>query len=328
MTRPRRDLKDVAATLALVAAVAALRQSRDRAKAAGSPITIAARDRSGLPRFIIRWSAIVRRTAMQSLNHGLLAAAAGVTFYGLLALFPALTALVSLYGLMADPRAITDHLNGMAGIVPGGGLDIIGSELGRLTAKAPGKLGTGAVLGLAMALWSANQGTTALFSALNTVYGEKEKRGYVALTAQSLAFTAGSIIFLIAALAAVVLLPILFNVAGLATGSADILDLGRWPIILLLAALFMAFLYRFGPSRGERRCRWVTPGSIFASLAWLGLSVLFSWYVGHFGSYDRTYGSLGAVIGFMTWIWLSTSVMLIGAQLNAEVENEECRGAC
>jgi membrane protein len=263
---------------------------------------------------------IIKRTAFKVSDNELMSEAASVTFFALLAIFPALAALISLYGLFADPKTITDHLDTIAGFVPGGGMDLIKQQVSRLTQNPPGSLSVGVVLGLATAIWSANQGSKAMFSALNDVYDEKEKRGFVKLTLVTLGFTFGGLVFLVAALGAVVVLPIVLNFVGY-TGSMDVVArLGRWPALLVLIGLFLAVLYRLGPSRAPARWRWITWGSAVASIAWVVLSIGFSWYVGHFGSYNKTYGSLGAVIGFMTWIWLSATVILAGAQLNAEME--------
>ncbi|WP_158808818.1 YihY/virulence factor BrkB family protein [Beijerinckia sp. L45] len=266
------------------------------------------------------WWDIAKRTATMFSENELMAEAAGVTFYALLAIFPAIAALISLYGLVADPKTIGEHLDTASGFLPGGGMDIIKEQVQRLTQNPASSLGFGAILGLATALWSANQGSKAVFSALNNVYDEKEKRGFIKLTAVTLGFTAGALVFLLIVMAAVVVLPIVLNFVGL-EGSTDLLvRVARWPAVLVLLALFLAVLYRLGPSREAAKWRWISWGSAFAALTWIGLSIGFSWYVTHFGNYNKTYGSLGAVVGFMTWIWLSTTVILVGAQLNAEME--------
>jgi membrane protein len=269
---------------------------------------------------------VVSRTIKRISENELLSAAASVTFYGLLAIFPALTALVSLFGLWADPKAINGQLDMLADIVPSGGTQLITDQINRLTDNPAGGLGLGAVLGLGMALWSANQGTKALFSALNVVNGEKERRGFFVLTAQSLAFTACALVFVLIALCAIVVTPIVLNFIGERDQAGQLLATGRWPAILAIVAMFLACLYRFGPSRTNSNRRWILPGTLCASIAWIALSVGFSWYVAHFDSYDKTYGSLGAAIGFMTWIWLSTTIVLIGAQLNAEAERQPISG--
>jgi membrane protein len=271
------------------------------------------------------WWQIIKRTVFQIGNNELMSQAAAVTFYGLLGIFPAVTAMVSLYGLLADPQVIADHLNALAGVIPGGGMDIISDQVKHLVQSPPGKLGVGALIGLATAIWSANQGSKAFFSALNAVYGEKERRSFIMLTAQSLAFTVGAMIFILLALLVVIGIPVILSFVGLKQDTNQFLVLARWPLILVVTGFFLACLYRFGPSRAKPKWRWVTWGSVLAALAWLGLSAGFSWYVEHFGNYNKTYGSLGAVIGFMTWIWLSATVMLIGAQLNAEMEVQRRR---
>ena len=199
-------------------------------------------------------------------------------------------------------------------------MDIIRDQVHRLTQTPASGLSVGAVIGVLTALWSANAGTKAMFSALNDVYGEREERGFVKVTATSLAFTLGAIAFLLLGIALIVALPLLFKALGLDSVFSAIAEIGRWPVILLILTSALAVLYRFGPSRRLAQWRWVTWGGTIGAISWLGLSIGFSWYVAHFGSYNKTYGSLGAIIGFMTWIWLSTTVLLVGAQINAELE--------
>ncbi len=266
------------------------------------------------------WWDILKRTAQKFGENELLAEAASVTFFALLSIFPAIAALISLYGLVADPRTITEHLDTAAGFLPGGGLDIIREQVKRLTENPASSLGFGVILGIATALWSANQGSKAVFSALNNVYEEKEERGFIKLTAVTLGFTAAALVFLILLLTAVVVIPLVLDFVGLKSSTDLLVRVGRWPAVLVLLTLFLAALYRIGPSRNPAKWRWITWGSAFAAVAWVVLSLGFSWYVSHFGNYNKTYGSLGAVVGFMTWIWLSTTVILLGAQLNAEME--------
>ncbi|HWX50977.1 MAG TPA: YihY/virulence factor BrkB family protein [Roseomonas sp.] len=271
------------------------------------------------------WWSILKRTVIEANNDRVMSEAAGITFYALLSLFPALTALVSIYGLFADPQTVGEHVSMLGGFVPGGGLDIINEQLQRVTSSQTGALGFGAIVGLLAALWSSNQGTKAMFDALNIVYEEQEKRSFIYRTAITLAFTLGALLFGILAVAAVVVLPVALNFIGLGSSAEWLLRLARWPLLLLAITLLLAVLYRFGPSREKARWRWVTWGGAFAAVAWALLSAGFSWYVSHFGNYDATYGSLGAAIGFMTWIWLSGIVVLFGAELNAEMEHQTAR---
>ena len=162
----------------------------------------------------------------------------------------------------------------------------------------------------------------AIFDALNVAYGEQEKRGFIALNLRSLAFTLGALLFILLALFGVVAVPVILNFIGLGKAAEWIVSLARWPILLVATIVGLAVLYRYGPSRNEAKWRWITPGSILAAVVWIVGSMLFSWYVSNFGNYNETYGSLGAAIGFMTWIWLSTTVVLVGAELNAEIEHQ------
>jgi membrane protein len=290
------------------------------------PADDAGRD-AATPRQIPRrgWWMILKRTLRQASEDRLLTEAAGVTFYTLLALFPAIAALISLYGLVAEPATIGQHLEALSGVVPGGGMALIEEQVRRVTERPAGALGFGAIAGLAIALWSANQATKALFDALNVVYEEKEKRGFVRLTLVTLAFTLGGLVFAIVAMTGVVVLPVLFGFVGLGETVEWVLRLARWPLLVLVVGVMLAALYRFGPSRQRARWRWVSWGSALASVAWLAASLGFSWYVESFGSYNETYGSLGAVVGFMTWIWISAAVVLLGGELNAEMEHQTAR---
>jgi membrane protein len=271
------------------------------------------------------WKDILWRTYEEFGKDRILSVAAGVTYYALLALFPAIAALVSIYGLFADPVTIEQHLNALSGVLPGGALDIIREQVKRIASQGSGTLGVSFVIGLAISLWSANAGMKAVFDALNIVYDEEEKRGFFALNLRSLAFTLGAIAFVILALGGIVVLPVVLDYIGLGSGTEWLLAIARWPVLLAVVVLGLAVLYRYGPSRDKAEWKWVTPGGIVAAVLWLVVSMLFSWYVSNFGSYNETYGSLGAVIGFMTWIWLSTTVVLTGAEINAEMEHQTAK---
>jgi membrane protein len=271
------------------------------------------------------WKDILWRTYQQIGEDRLLAVAAGVVFYGLLALFPAITALVSLYGLFTNAAAINDHLAALGGILPGAALDIVREQITRLTAHSGAKLGFGFIAGLGVALWSANAGMKAIMDALNVVYEEKEKRGFIKLNLISLCFTLAAIALLLLALAAVVVLPLLLNHLGLESITDALFRFARWPILLALVIVGLAIIYRFGPSRRKARWRWLTVGSVFAAIAWVGSSALLSWYLSNYAHYDATYGSLGAGIGLMMWMWVSSIVILFGAQLNSEIEHQTAK---
>jgi membrane protein len=268
------------------------------------------------------WWDIMWRVYEEIGDDRILAVAAGVTFYGLLALFPALAAFVSLYGLVSDPATISEHMAALGGFLPGGALEVINEQVTRITKGNDTALGFAFFFGLAVSVWSANAGVKAVFDALNVAYEEKEKRNFFILNLTSLAFTLGSILFLVIAMSGIVVVPVILKYIGLG-GAADwLVWIGRWPALLLVTILALAILYRYGPSRDQAKWTWLAPGSILAAFGWMVFSMLFSWYVSSFGNYNETYGSLGAVVGFMTWLWLSVTIILVGAELNAETEHQ------
>lgn len=271
------------------------------------------------------WKEIFRRTYLEVGRDRVLAVAAGVTFYGLLALFPALTAFVSLYGLAADPGTIAGHLAMLDGFLPAGALDFLRDEVARIRGSGGATLGMAFFISLAVAIWSANAGVKALFDALNVAYGEDEKRGFFKLNAISLAFTIGILLFLLTALGAIAVLPVALDYLYLGAFSEWLISVGRWPVLFIVLMAALAILYRLGPSRDDAQWRWVSPGALFAAISWVAGSIAFSWYVANFADYNKTYGTIGAVIGLLTWIWLSATILLIGAELNSEAERQTDR---
>ena len=251
--------------------------------------------------------------------------AAGVTFYSILALFPAIAALVALYGLFADPAAITSHLDSIAGVVPGGAIEVMRDQITRVASQGRTTLGVTFIVSLLVSLWSANAGIKSLFDALNLVYNESEKRSFVKLNLVSLTFTLFAIVFVLLAIGAMVVVPIALNFLGLSGATEMIFKIARWPALFVVVAWALALIYRYGPSREKPRWRWISWGSALAAVCWIGVSILFSWYAENFGSYNKTYGSLGAIIAFMFWIWLSIIVVLIGGEINAETEHQTVR---
>jgi membrane protein len=271
------------------------------------------------------WKDILVRSYHEIQNDRLLALAAGVVFYSVVALFPAIAAGVSSYALFADAATIGKHLSIAADIVPAGALNMLGEEISRIAAKSEGKLTFGFLLGLAIALWSANAGMKAIFDALNIIYDEDEKRSLIWLNVVSLFFTICAIAGAGLAIALVVVFPVLLAAFGLTSLDYPIIGYLRWPVMFVLIILGLAVLYRYGPSRRVAKWRWISVGSVFAGLAWLAVSSLFSWYLGNFANYNATYGALGAVVGLMMWMWLSTIVVLVGAELNSEIEHQTAR---
>jgi membrane protein len=271
------------------------------------------------------WKDIFLRVYRNISEHRVVALAAGITFYCLLAIFPALAALVAIYGLFFDPATITSHLDKMSGLLPGGAIDIARDQLTRVASKGRQTLGLTFVFGLAVSLWSANAAMKSLFDTLNIVYGEREKRGFIKLNVISLLFTMAGILFVLLAIGTVIILPVALNYVGLSDVADLLLRIGRWPALFVVVSLALAFIYRYSPSRETPRWRWITWGSALAAALWLAASALFSWYATNFGKFNETYGSLGAVIGFMTWLWISAIVILVGAELDAEMEHQTAR---
>jgi membrane protein len=272
------------------------------------------------------WKDVLWRTYQQISADRLALIAAGVVFYAMLAVVPAITALVSLYGLFAKASGINEHLNFLAGVMPKGAYDLISEQILRIAANSDGKLTFAFIVSLGLAIWSANAGMKAIFDALNVVYDEDEKRSFIKLNLISLGFTLGAVVVLLLAIGSVVVLPLVLAYLGFAAEQqAGFLPLLRWPALFVVVVLGLELLYRYGPSREPAKWRWVSVGSVFAALAWIAVSVAFSWYLSRFADYNATYGSLGAVIGLMMWLWISTLVVLVGAELNSELEHQTAR---
>jgi membrane protein len=271
------------------------------------------------------WKDILWRTYVRTGEDRLLAIAAGVVFFGLLAVFPAVTALVSSYGLFADPSTIGANLQTLALMLPEGSFQIVQDQIARVLAKGGTALGATFLFGLALAIWSANAGVKAVIDALNVVYEEKEKRSFLRLNLLSLAFTCGGIAALLLMVSAVVAVPLALDHVGLAPESRLIVSLARWPLLFMILLLALGLLYRFGPSRRAARWEWLSVGTLAAALLWIAGSSLLSWYLSNFGNYSATYGSLGAAIGLMMWMWMSAIIVLCGAELNSEIERQTAR---
>jgi membrane protein len=305
------------APLVLLAAVGALGRSR-RAVEASANRGRHAEYPSQIP--LRGWKDILVRTRKEFTEDQIPMIAAGVTFYGVLALFPALAAFVSLYGLFFDVADVQQQLKTLAHVLPGGALTLIGDQLQRLASAQPAGLSIGFALGVLVALWSANGAIKAMIVGLNIAYEETETRGFVRQTLISLGFTIGLIVF--AALATVVLGAAAALGRLVSDQAANLLNLISWPVIVLALGIGLALLYRYGPSREPVRIRWISWGSALVIVVWLAMSALFSLYVANFGHYNKTYGALGAAAGFMTWLYLSNLIVLGGAELNAEIEHQ------
>jgi membrane protein len=289
----------------------ALERSRD---VADSPTEISARG----------WRAALRRTAKEFNQDHIPAVAAGATFFSLLALFPALGVFVSLYGLLGDVAKARAQIVALRGFLPEGGVTVLTEQIDRLAALPAHNLGLTFGVSLLLSIWSSNAGMKALIAGLNIAFEQQERRRFLALNLQSLALTAGAIALAVVATLAIGATPALLRVLRLE--GLEAFGWLRWPLLLGGIVTLVSILYRYGPSHRRTAWRWITPGGVFAGMAWLAMSFAFSVYVNNFGSYDKTYGSLGAVVGFMTWIWLTLIVILAGAELNCELERQASPG--
>lgn len=268
------------------------------------------------------WWAISKRIYIQIGTHNLSLVAAGCAFFALLAVFPAITACVSLYGLVSDPAQVQAQVQSMQGVLPEQALTIVQNQLRAVASTSQQGLSWGLGLSLAFALWTASAGIKALFSALNIVYREAEERSFVRFAAQGLLFTLAAILAVIVAVFMITVVPAALALLALGPLVEPLVSLLRWPLLALLMMIGLAFLYRYGPSRANPRWTWVSWGAVIATVFWVAASIGFSLYVANFGSYDKTYGSLGAVVVLMFWLYISAFVVLLGAELNAELEHQ------
>jgi membrane protein len=271
------------------------------------------------------WKDVLARTVAEAKRDQVTLLAAGVAFFGLLALVPGLVALVSIYGLVADPSDVASHVGDLLGAAPAELQDLVRNQLAAVTERSSASTGLGAVFGVLVAFWSASSAMKHLIDALNAAYDEEEGRGFLKVRAVSLLLTVGAMAFMLVAFVVVAVLPA--ALAGSALGDAARIAVGvlRWPALALTFGAGLAVLYRYAPSRDEPEWRWVTPGATLATLVWLAGSGLFSLYVSRFGTYDETYGSLGGVVVSMLWLFLTALVIVLGAELDAELERQTRR---
>jgi len=248
----------------------------------------------------------------------LLTTSGGVAFFALLAIFPALATIVSLYSLFADPHAIPERVALLAGVVPTSIIDLIKGEIQSLAEKNISTLSTAFLIGLVVSMWSANSGVSALFDALNVVHGKTEERSLLQFYATTFAVTLGAVVY--GLIATIDVLPMAFRFLGLGEHVQNFEPIFRWAATLLIVMIWLSIVYRVGPSRSNAKWRWVTWGSGLAAILLVVASIAFSRYLAEFNSYDRLYGSLGAVVGLMTWLWISIVVMLLGAEVDAAIE--------
>lgn len=271
------------------------------------------------------WKMTLKRTWAESSRDNVGVVAAGVAFLCLLAIFPALTATFSIYGLVSDPQHIEQQIESLSAALPQQARDLLVSQMRELAGQAGGALSFGLILSLGIALWSAAAGVKALMTALNIVYDEEEKRGFITFTLTALVLTVGLILLLIVTLSLVVVIPAIIGFLGLGPTVETLVQLLRWPLLALALAFALAVLYRYAPDRARPAWRWVSWGSGVATILWIIGSIAFSIYIGNFADYNATYGSMGAVIVLLLWLYLGAYAILLGAELDAELEHQTAR---
>lgn len=269
------------------------------------------------------WSAVLRRTLMEMLTDRVALVAAGCAFYGTLALFPAISMLISVYGLLSDPTTVVPQLEVLRNLLPPAAFQLIVERVQLLVSKPPGALTTSLLFSTAVTLWSSAAGTKSLIAALNLAYEEREGRSF--LRYQALAFTITFCVILgtVLGLSILVALPAALNILGIQQHM--LIRLASFGLLIMAVVAGLSLLYRYGPDRRAPRWQWVTAGSSVATLIWVVASALFSYYVGVFASYDATYGPLGTVVGIMMWFYVTAYAVLLGAELNAELELQTVR---
>jgi len=268
------------------------------------------------------WLDILKRVGKQLKEDRISIISAGVAFYALLAIFPALAAMIAIYGLAFDPQQIVQQVETLGAMLPQQAADLVTGQLGDIASTQGSKLGFAAALGIVLALWSASAGVRTLMEALNVAYDEEERRGTIRFYATAIVLTLGAIISAIVAILLIVAMPAVLEMLGLGSFAEILINVGKFVLLAVLMILGLAVLYRFGPSRQQPRWAWVTPGAILATVLWVIGSALFALYVSQFASYNETYGSLGAVVILLMWFLLTAYAILIGAEMNGEVERQ------
>ncbi|MFN4158220.1 MAG: YihY/virulence factor BrkB family protein [Gemmobacter sp.] len=268
------------------------------------------------------WMDVFWRVKDEISNDRVMIVAGGVTFFAILSLVPMVTAFVAVFGLFADTSSVASLVRGMQGAVPQEALTLIQAQLDRLVTTASSTLSTTSFLALAIAFYTANGGVKGLIAAMNIAYEEEETRGFIALNLWSMVLTLSAMLLVATLIVAAALLPALTALVPSSAMLDAVLLYGRWPVMALVLVFALSVLYRFGPDRREAKWRWVTPGSIFAAMGLMLASVAFALYTSSFAAYNEIYGSLGTIVAVMVWLWIGSIVVIVGAEINAELEHQ------
>jgi membrane protein len=269
------------------------------------------------------WWAVLKRTYAESTRDNVSIIAAGVAFYAFLAFVPLLGSLVLIYGMVAEPSSVVQHMRAMTAMMPADAAKIIGEQLMTVTTTAGTKKGLGLLVALLLSIYGAMRGATSIVTALNVVYNVEEDRGFVKTTLISVALTVGAVFALLLAILGVSLLGYVEHLLPFSSPFVhNVLKIAFWIIAAAAISLLVALIYRYAPNRPTAKWQWISPGSIAATLLWVIATVGFGFYVANFGSYNATYGSLGAVVVFLTWLYLTAYILLMAGELNSELEKQ------
>ena len=271
------------------------------------------------------WKDIGWRLYRSVARDRILFTSAAASFYLLLALVPTLNAFVSIYGLFNNTRSVLEHVDLLAGVIPPGALEVVRDQLTRLAGQSSSGLGLSLLFSIAVALWGSSAGVKAMFEAMNIAYHEQERRSFIAFNGLALLFSLAGAMAALLVIAVVLVVPAMGAYIPWSEGLGWTARLTAYAVMALVLWLSVTALYRWGPSREQAKWRWITPGSVFSALLLSGGSVVFSWYVSNFSDDSATYGSLGAVIGLIIWLWISTTIIILGAELNSEIEHQTAR---
>lgn len=272
------------------------------------------------------WKKILLRVKDQIGENNVSIVSAGVAFFAFLAIFPAIGALVSIYGLAMDPQQIQDQLTQLGSVMPQQAYEILKNQLQNI-AKTPGStLGWSMALGILFSLWSANKGTKSLFTGVDIAYDTKNDRGFFKQNGLTLLFTFGAIILVILSMAFIVGFPAVVDQLGLSSTIETAIKWTRWLLLAIIVISFLGLIYQYAPAKPTPDFKWVLPGALLATILWLIASWGFSFYVSNFGSYGEMYGSISAVIVLLLWLFLSSFIVLVGAELNSEIEKHSHGG--
>ncbi|MDT0688078.1 YihY/virulence factor BrkB family protein [Autumnicola psychrophila] len=266
------------------------------------------------------WKDIVLNVKDQIAEDNVSIVSAGVAFYAFLAVFPAILSLISIYGLAVSPEQIQNQLSQLSGMMPQEAFGILESQIENFMSTSGQTLGWGTALGILFSLWSANKGTKSLFIGVDIAYGTEEPRGFIKENALALLFTLGAVILVIISMALIVAYPVVVDMLGLPSGIETLIGWGRWLLLAGIVVFFLSLVYKYAPPRTTPAFKWVLPGALLATFLWLVASWGFSYYVSNFGSYGEVYGSISAVVVLLMWLFLTSFIILLGAELNSETE--------